>query len=97
MLIVARHLTQRFEWECIDRLRSRPASWPRRWMRLLHRALATIGVADETYRSAVKQLEERGVVELVSLIGYFIIVSLVMDVAHTLAPSGVGPLEPFPK
>ena len=56
------------------------------------------GVAEETYREVSGRLGERGVVDLVGLVGYFITVSLVMNVAHTPAPPhpGVVPLEPFP-
>jgi 4-carboxymuconolactone decarboxylase len=57
------------------------------------------GVSDATYRSALECLAEEGVVELAALVGYFITVSLVMNVAHTPAeaPSEVAPLEPFPR
>jgi len=56
------------------------------------------GIAEDTYRQAVAQLGERGVIDLVGLVGYFTTVSLIMNVAHTPAGphSGVVPLEPFP-
>ena len=56
------------------------------------------GVAEDTYRGAVAWLGERGVVDLVALVGYFTTVSLVLNVAHTPAGphSGAVPLEPFP-
>jgi 4-carboxymuconolactone decarboxylase len=56
------------------------------------------GVAGDTYVEAAARLGERGVVDLVGLVGYFMTVSLVMNVAHTPAPPrpGVVPLEPFP-
>lgn len=56
------------------------------------------GVAEETYRDAAAHLGERGIVDLVGLVGYFITVSLIMNVAHTpAAPQrGAVPLEPFP-
>lgn len=60
--------------------------------------LRTGGAADGTYRAALELLGERGLVELVGLLGYFISVSLVMNVAHTPAqPGGVAPLEAFPR
>jgi 4-carboxymuconolactone decarboxylase len=61
--------------------------------------LHTHGVADETYRDAAARLGERGVVDLVAVVGYFITVSMVMNVAHTPPSSaaGVAPLEPFPR
>ena len=57
------------------------------------------GVSDATYRRALECLAEQGVVELAALVGYFITVSLVMNVARTPAEPGsaVGPLEPFPR
>jgi 4-carboxymuconolactone decarboxylase len=60
--------------------------------------LHTHGVSDATYRRAAAQLGERGLVELVALVGYFITVSLVMNVAHTPAApgQGVAPLGPLP-
>lgn len=116
MLVVARELTQQFEWEVhrplaleagvaaptVDALAqgARANAMPEDEALVYDfcaELLRTHGVADETYRSAVKQLGEPGVVELVSLVGYFVTVSLVMNVAHTPAPSGVGSLEPFPR
>jgi 4-carboxymuconolactone decarboxylase len=117
MLIVARHLTQQFEWqmhyplaiaaglaqETADALAcgARP-----RAMRedeaavydFCSELLHLHGAAEDTYGEAVARLGERGVVDLVGLVGYFITVSLVMNVAHTPArpQPGVVPLEPFP-
>lgn len=60
--------------------------------------LRTHGVCEATYRRAVEHLAEQGVIDLVGLVGYFITVSLVMNVAHTPAAAGLGaPLEPFPR
>jgi hypothetical protein len=38
------------------------------------------------------------VIDIIGVAGYFITVSMVMNVAHTPAPhdSGVSPLQPFP-
>ena len=47
------------------------------------------GVADATYARAVQRFGEAGVVELTSLIGYFVMVSMVLNVTHT-------PEEPNP-
>jgi 4-carboxymuconolactone decarboxylase len=117
MLVVARHLSQQFEWqvhyplaveaglakETADTLAQ--GARPRRMREdeeTVHdfcvELLRTHGVAEETYRAAAKRLGERGVVDLVGLVGYFITVSLVLNVAHTPAVSGAGvvPLEPFP-
>ena len=55
------------------------------------------GVGDATYRQAVDQFGERGVMDLVGLVGYFTTVSMAMNAAHTPAPkSEVAALEPLP-
>jgi 4-carboxymuconolactone decarboxylase len=61
--------------------------------------LRSHGVAEDTYQAAAKRLGERGLIDLVGLVGYFITVSLVLNVAHTPAPagSGIAPLEPLPR
>jgi 4-carboxymuconolactone decarboxylase len=55
------------------------------------------GVGDPTYRAAVDRFGERGVVDLLGVVGYFITVSMVLNVAHTPAPkeSAVPPLSPL--
>ena len=58
------------------------------------------GVSDATYAQAVALLGEQGVVELVTLIGYFVMVCWVMNVARTETanPSGgAAPLAAFPR
>jgi 4-carboxymuconolactone decarboxylase len=56
------------------------------------------GCCDATYAAAVKTFGEQGVVELVSLVGYFVMVCWVMNVARTPAQAkpGVAPLSAFP-
>jgi 4-carboxymuconolactone decarboxylase len=46
------------------------------------------GVCDATYRATVDQFGERGLIDLLGLVGYFTTVSMVMNVAHTPAPPG---------
>ena len=59
--------------------------------------LQTHGVSEPTYRGALEGFGERGVIDLVGLVGYFITVSLVMNVAHTPAgAAATAPLGPFP-
>jgi 4-carboxymuconolactone decarboxylase len=41
------------------------------------------GVSDATYRVAVDCLGEQGVIDLVSILGYFTLISMVLNVAHT--------------
>ena len=47
------------------------------------------GVCDATYGAAVARLGERGVIDLVGLVGYFAMVSMVLNVART--PAEVPP------
>jgi len=61
--------------------------------------LAHRGVADATYERARDRFGERGVVELSALVGYFMMVSLVLNVAHTPPEpvAGIAPLPPLPR
>lgn len=56
------------------------------------------GVSDATYQACVERLGERGVVDLVGLVGYFATVSMVLNVARTPPEraAGVAPLPPLP-
>lgn len=58
----------------------------------------TRGVSDETYRRAVEQFGERGLLDMLGLIGYFTTVSMVMNVARTppQEASTTTPLMSFP-
>ena len=60
--------------------------------------LHTHGVSDPTYAAALQQLGEQGVVELTALVGYFVMVSWLMNVARTPGPgNAAGPgLDAFP-
>ena len=59
--------------------------------------LVNRGVCDATYARAVARLEERGLVELVGLVGYFAALSMVLNVAHTPPEPGDVPLlTPLP-
>ncbi len=60
--------------------------------------LATHGVSDPAYASALARFGEQGVVELTSLIGYFAMVCWLMNVARTPAQASAQakPLEAFP-
>ena len=46
----------------------------------------TKGVSEPTYRCAVQEFGEQGVIDMLGLVGYFTTVSMVMNVAHTPAP-----------
>lgn len=63
-----------------------------------HELMLRHGVSDATYSEAEKAFGTAGVVELVSLIGYFTMVCWVMNVARTpgLSGSSEKPLPAFP-
>lgn len=65
----------------------------------VHELLVQRGVSDATYADAVAAFGERGVVELTSLVGYFAMLSMVLNVAHTPpeAAAGIEPLPPLPR
>jgi 4-carboxymuconolactone decarboxylase len=56
------------------------------------------GVSDSAWQAALAQFGERGVVELTTLVGYFVMVSWLMNVAHTPPQAGAAgkPLGAFP-
>ncbi len=58
--------------------------------------LASHGVSDPTYAKALQLLGEQGVVELTMLIGYFAMVSWLMNVARTPSTANGEPLAAFP-
>jgi 4-carboxymuconolactone decarboxylase len=59
--------------------------------------LRTKGVSDATYRAVVDRFGERGLIDMLGVIGYFTTVSMALNVAHTPAPKdGVEPLTPLP-
>jgi 4-carboxymuconolactone decarboxylase len=53
------------------------------------------GICDATYAGTVARLGERGVIDLTGLIGYFLTVSLILNVAHT-PPEVVEGVESLP-
>ena len=113
-LIVARRMTQQFEWfvhvplalkagtsqATVDALREgrRPQDMSGEEA-LVHdfvfELLDTHGVSDASYRACCAAFDERGVVDLVSLVGYFQAVSMVLNVAHT-PPEAVEGIEGLP-
>ena len=56
------------------------------------------GVSDETFAEATRYFGEPGAVELTALVGYFVMVCWVMNVARTPGPTGshTTPLTAFP-
>jgi len=52
-------------------------------------------VGDDLYRATVETLGERGVVELVGLLGYYTLISMTLNTFEIGPPSGTPPeLEP---
>ena len=60
--------------------------------------LRTKGVSETTYRRAVLQFGESGVIDMLGVAGYFTTVSMIMNVAHSPPPEdkSVAALLPFP-
>ena len=56
--------------------------------------LARHGVSDPTYKSALARWGEQGVVELTTLLGYFTMVSWLMNVSRTPAQAQAGAAAP---
>lgn len=59
----------------------------------------THGLSDATYQLALARFGERGVIDLVGLVGYFSTISMVMNVARTPPMKGTTstPLASFPR
>jgi 4-carboxymuconolactone decarboxylase len=54
-------------------------------------------VSDATYERAVDRFGEQGVVEIVSLMGYYTMISLILNTSRAPLPDGAVPaLAPFP-
>ncbi len=54
-------------------------------------------VSDATYARALDRFGEQGIVETVSLMGYYTMISMVLNTARTPLPAGAKPaLSPFP-
>jgi 4-carboxymuconolactone decarboxylase len=57
---------------------------------------ANRGVCDATYAAAVGRFGERGIVDLVGIVGYFTAISMLLNVARTPpAGAGLGSLPPL--
>ena len=55
------------------------------------------GVSDATYERAVDRFGEQGVIEIVSLMGYYTMISLILNTSRAPLPEGAAPaLAPFP-
>lgn len=87
---------------CIEALRqgARPTGLPpdeETALEFARELLQTHGVSEPSYQAALARFGEQGVVELPTLLGYFVMVSWLMNVAHTPAQAASGAaLPPFP-
>lgn len=57
------------------------------------------GVSDDTYARALQALGEQGVIDLTALVGYFTLIDMVLNVAHTPNEpnEAVAALPPWPR
>jgi 4-carboxymuconolactone decarboxylase len=59
--------------------------------------LANQGVSDPTYERAVSQFEERGVVDILGIVGYYTTLAMIMNVGRTaLLDNRRLPIDPLP-
>jgi 4-carboxymuconolactone decarboxylase len=63
---------------------------------LLAETLNNKSVSDATYARAVAKFGESGVVDLVTLAGYYLLLAMVLNMARTPLPAGKTPLPKFP-
>jgi 4-carboxymuconolactone decarboxylase len=54
-------------------------------------------VSDATYKAAVDQFGERGVMDLIAVNGYYVLVSMTLNVDRTPVPGGGKPPLPILK
>jgi 4-carboxymuconolactone decarboxylase len=55
------------------------------------------GVSDTTYTNAVAAFGEQGIIDAVSIVGYYTLLAMVMNTAQTPLPAGTAPgLAPLP-
>ncbi len=85
--------------EVVEALREgRPPTFDRDDERIVHavaqQLLETARVDDATYAAAVELLGERGMVELASLIGYYCLISSILNTFDVPLPPGEDPIWP---
>ena len=54
-------------------------------------------VSDATYALALARFGEQGVVDLASIVGYYTLLAMTMNVARAASPEGIAPLPRFPE
>ena len=55
------------------------------------------GVSDVTFKAAVEKFGEQGVVDLIAVNGYYVLVSMILNVDRTPIPGGAKPPLPLLK
>ena len=63
----------------------------------VRKLLQNHSVSDATYARALSRFGEQGVIELVSVVGYYTFQSMVLNTARTPVPPNTPLLKPFPK
>jgi len=63
---------------------------------LLTESLHNKSVSDATWARAVARFGEAGVVELVTVAGYYLMLAMVLNTARKALPEGAAPLRSFP-
>lgn len=63
---------------------------------LLTESLHNKSVSDATYVRAVEQFGESGVIDLVTVSGYYLMLAMVLNMARIALPAGAAPLRPLP-
>ncbi|MNC89958.1 hypothetical protein D3C83_59820 [compost metagenome] len=63
---------------------------------LLTESLHNKSVSDATYARAVAKFGEAGVVDLVTVSGYYLMLAMMLNLARIALPAGSQPLRPFP-
>ena len=91
----ARHVSNQFEWHMHAPLAVKAGVNPGA-IEALRVGARPQGLATDE-QAALAAFDEQGVVELTTLVGYFVMVSWLMNAAHTPAGAQGAPLEPFPQ
>ncbi len=63
---------------------------------LLTESLHNKSVSDATYARALAKFGEQGVIDLVTVAGYYLMLAIVLNTARIALPAGSQPLRPFP-
>jgi 4-carboxymuconolactone decarboxylase len=62
---------------------------------LLAIVLAVHAVSDATFKAVVEKVGEQGAVDLIAVNGYYVLVSMILNVDRAPVPGGGKPLPPL--